>query len=183
MSTVVRKIIVDSRAFLNNAPAQQGTFELPEIILLYGNEALYLQSFHCVASWLSIDATNDTMYILEWQLSDRPRAVKIPHAAYDADSLATQLQAALNGADKTLTGVYTVTRVVSSDATVVTSASATARLHQITLSDGANFWIPDDNTLQDSNFYHNTWLANGGVAYDTTNPPSTNEHFSFPNST
>ena len=29
MSTVVRKIIVDSRAFLNNAPAQSGTFELP----------------------------------------------------------------------------------------------------------------------------------------------------------
>ena len=45
MSTIVRKIIVDSRAFLNNAPAQSGTFELPEIIELYGNEALYLQPF------------------------------------------------------------------------------------------------------------------------------------------
>ena len=40
MSTIVRKIIVDSRAFLNNAPAQSGTFELPEIIELYGNEAV-----------------------------------------------------------------------------------------------------------------------------------------------
>ena len=65
MSLIVRKIIVDSRAFLNNAPAQSGTFELPEIIELYGNEALYLQSFHCVASWLSVDATNNTMYVME----------------------------------------------------------------------------------------------------------------------
>jgi len=32
MSALVRKIIVDSRAFLNNAPAQSGTFELPEIV-------------------------------------------------------------------------------------------------------------------------------------------------------
>ena len=109
MSTVVRKIIVDSRAFLNNAPAQSGTFELPEIIELYGNEALYLQSFHCVASWLSIDATNDTMYILEWQYSNKARAVTIPHAAYDADSLVTQLESALNGTGKTVAGTYTVT--------------------------------------------------------------------------
>ena len=64
MSALVRKIIVDTRAFLNNAPAQSGTFELPEIIELYGNAALYLQSFHCVASWLSIDSTNDTLSLI-----------------------------------------------------------------------------------------------------------------------
>ena len=40
MSALVRKIIVDSRAFLDNAPAQSGTFELPEIIELYGNLSL-----------------------------------------------------------------------------------------------------------------------------------------------
>ena len=80
MSALVRKIIVDSRAFLDNAPAQSGTFELPEIIELYGNEALYLQSFHCVASWLSIDATNDTMYMIENGVTTVARAVKLPHA-------------------------------------------------------------------------------------------------------
>ena len=109
MSTIVRKIIVDSRAFLNNAPAQSGTVELPEIIELYGNEALYLQSFHCVASWLSVDATNDTMYVMEWSLSNQARAVVIPHAACDADSLVTQLQSALNSNGKIVTGSYTVT--------------------------------------------------------------------------
>ena len=106
MSALVRKIIVDSGAFLNNAPAESGTFELPEIIELYGNEALYLQSFHCVASWLSIDATNDTMYLIENGVTTVARAVKLPHAAYDADSLATQLQTALNGAGKVTPGQY-----------------------------------------------------------------------------
>ena len=155
MSATVRKIIVDSRAFLNNAPAQSGTFQLPQIIELYGSQALYLQSFHCVASWLSIDATNDPMYMIENGVTTVARAVKLPHAAYDADSLATQLQSALNGTDKTVQGTYTVTRVVSSDAAVVTSALATARLYQITLTN-ANFWIPDDSNLQSSTFYTNT---------------------------
>ena len=104
MSALVRKIIVDSRAFLNNAPAQSGTFELPEIIELYGNEALYLQSFHCVASWLSIDATNDTMYLIENGTTTVARTVMLLHAAYDADSLATQLQTALNGSGKVTPG-------------------------------------------------------------------------------
>ena len=136
MSALVRKIIVDSRAFLNNAPAQSGTFELPEIIELYGNEALYLQSFHCVASWLSIDATNDTMYMIENGVTTVARAVKLPHAAYDADSLATQLQTALNGAGKVTPGQYTVNRVVSADAAVASSAWSTARLYQIQLQGG-----------------------------------------------
>jgi len=183
MSALVRKIIVDSRAFLNNAPAQSGTFELPEIVELYGNEALYLQSFHCVASWLSIDATNDTMYLIENGTTTVARSVKLPHAAYDADSLATQLQTALNGSGKVTPGQYTVNRVVSADSTVVTSASSTARLYQIQLSGGAHFWIPDDSNLQDTTFYNTQWLTLGGAPYDITNPPSTNELFSFPNST
>ena len=184
MSALVRKIIVDSRAFLNNAPAQSGTFELPEIVELYGNEALYLQSFHCVVSWLSIDATNDTLFVLEFEGTNNvARAVKLPHAAYDADSLATQLQTALNGSGKTIHATYTVNRVVSADSSVVSSGSATARLFQIQLSGGTNFWIRDDNQLMDSSFYDLKWLAVGGPTYDTTNPPSTNELFFFPNST
>ena len=81
-----------------------------------------------MASWLSIDATNDTMFMLENGVTTTARAVKLPHAAYDADSLATQLQTALNGAGKITPGQYTVNRVVSADATVVSSASSTARL-------------------------------------------------------
>jgi hypothetical protein len=180
MSVAVRKIIVDSRAFLNNAPASLGIFELPEDIQLYGNEALYLQSFHCVASWLSVDSTNDTMYLVEFGTTTVNRTIMIPDAAYDADSLATQLQNELNGSGKTVSGTYTVTRVVSSNPDVVTSASATARLYTISLSGGKQFWIPDDSYLEDPNWYANTWLSGGGAAYNVANPPSTNELFSFP---
>ena len=80
------------------------------------------------------------MYVMEWGVSNQARAVVIPHAAYDADSLAAQLQSALNGTGKTVAGTYTVTRVVSANADVVTSASATARLYNTTLTN-ANFWI------------------------------------------
>ena len=136
-----------------------------------------------MASWLSIDSTNDTMYLIENGTTTVSRAVKLPHAAYDADSLATQLQTALNGAGEVTPGQYTVNRVVSADSSVVSSGSATARLFQIQLSGGAHFYIPDDHTLQSDTFYNTEWLAHGGAPYDLTNPPSTNELFSFPNST
>ena len=40
----VKKIIVDSRYFVNNAPAGKGTFELAEIVEIHGSQVLYLES-------------------------------------------------------------------------------------------------------------------------------------------
>ena len=82
----VRKIIVDSRSFLNNAPAGNGVFELPESIDFCENQCLYLESFHCMASWLSVDATNNTIFIIEYGSHTTARTIRIPDAAYDADS-------------------------------------------------------------------------------------------------
>ena len=110
--------------------------------------ALYLQSFHCVASWLSIDSTNDTMYLIENGTTTVARAVKLPHAAYDADSLATQLQTALNGAGKVTPGQYTVNRVVSADASVVSSGSATARLSRSSSAGGRTSGSPTTATFR-----------------------------------
>ena len=42
----VKKIIVDSRYFVNNAPAGKGTFELAEIVEIHGSQVLYLESFN-----------------------------------------------------------------------------------------------------------------------------------------
>ena len=181
----VRKIIVDSRSFLNNAPAGNGVFELPESLDIFQNEFLYLQSFHCMASWLSVDATNNTMFIIEYGVNTTARTIRIPDAAYDADSLAAELQSSLNAPGKSIRGVYSVTRVDSASPDVIVSASATARLYTITLSDQAGqmleeFFIPDDSFLKDIVFYTNTWLPAGGPTYDLANPPSTNELFSFP---
>ena len=41
----VKKIIVDSRYFVDNAPAGKGTFELAEIVEVHGSQVLYLESF------------------------------------------------------------------------------------------------------------------------------------------
>ena len=37
----VKKIIVHSRYFVNNAPAGKGTFELAEIVEIHGSQVLY----------------------------------------------------------------------------------------------------------------------------------------------
>ena len=64
MTSTTRKIIVDSRYF-SSGNASNGTFEIPEDIEIAGHEALYLQSFHMIASWLSIDYSNNQFRIVE----------------------------------------------------------------------------------------------------------------------
>ena len=64
MASTTRKIIVDSRYF-SSGNASSGTFEIPEDIEIAGHEALYLQSFHMIASWLSIDYSSDQFRIVE----------------------------------------------------------------------------------------------------------------------
>ena len=61
----VKKIIVDSRYFVDNAPAGKGTFELAEIVEVQGSQELYLESFQCVNSWFTVDDSNCNHYIIE----------------------------------------------------------------------------------------------------------------------
>ena len=61
----VKKIIVDSRYFVNNAPAGKGTFELSEIVEIHGSQVLYLESFQCANSWFTVDDSNCNLYIIE----------------------------------------------------------------------------------------------------------------------
>ena len=70
----VKKIIVDSRYFVDNASAGKGTFELAEIVEIHGSQVLYLQSFQCANSWFTVDDSNCNLYIIEqgnsgWLLS------------------------------------------------------------------------------------------------------------------
>jgi len=171
MSATTRKIIVDSRYF-SSGNASSGTFEIPEDIEIAGHEALYLQSFHMIASWLSIDYSNDQFRIVEEQANGTTtaRTLTISHAPYDADSLALQLQNQLNAAGKTVLGTYSVTRVSSSDPTVAVSASASSRYYRITLGGNESFMVPNDTQLQSASFYSN-WLFWKGAA--TTLPAPT----------
>ena len=86
-----------------------------------------------IASWLSIDYSNDQFRIVEDQANGTTtaRTLNTSHAPYDADSLALQLQNQLNAAGKTVLGTYSVTRVSTSDPTVSVSASASSRYYRI----------------------------------------------------
>ena len=185
MSTA-RKIIVDSHYF-SSGDASSGTFEIPEDIEIAGHEALHLQSFHMIASWLSIDYPNDQFRIVEEQTNGttRGRTITISHAPYDdTDSLALQMQAQLNANDKTVLGTYSVTRVSSGDPSVAVSASASSRYYRITLSGtGEEFLIPGDSELASSVFYNDWTTLWQGAPYDVNSPYSTNELFSFANAT
>ena len=183
MTSTTRKIIVDSRYF-SSGNASNGTFEIPEDIEIAGHEALYLQSFHMIASWLSIDYSNDQFRIIEEKTNGQvfARTLTISHAPYDADSLTVQLQNQLNGSDKKVLGTYSVARVSSGDPTVAVSASASSRYYRITLSGGGEqFAIPSDQNLASSVFYYDWTTLWGGAVYDAQNPYSTNELFFFPN--
>jgi len=183
MTSTTRKIIVDSRYF-SSGNASNGTFEIPEDIEIAGHEALYLQSFHMIASWLSIDYSNNQFRIVEEQTNGvtRGRTISISQAPYDTDSLASQLQAQLNANDKTVLGTYSVTRVSSGDPSVASSASASSRYYRITLSGGGEeFLIPDDVELASSVFYYDWTTLWQGAPYDVNNLHSTNELFSFAN--
>ena len=57
--------MVDSRYFLDNAPAGQGTFKLSEIINIHAPQVLDLESYQSVNSWYTIDDTNQNIYVVE----------------------------------------------------------------------------------------------------------------------
>ena len=91
--TTVRKIIVDSRYFIEGT-AGQGTFELSEIVDIHPSQVLYLESFQCVNSWYTIDETNRNIYLIENPSGStyKGRITQIKIAPYDSDSFASAFQ-------------------------------------------------------------------------------------------
>ena len=89
----VKKIIVDSRDFVNNAPAGKGTFELAEIVEIHGSQVLYLESFQSANSWFTVDDSNCNLYIIEQVGSGalQERIAQFVTAPYDSDSFGQAL--------------------------------------------------------------------------------------------
>ena len=127
MSTV-RKIIIDSRYFLNDAPAGKGTFELSEIIEIHNSQVLFLESFQCVNSWFTCDTSNNSIYLIENGSSGvfSARIATIAPCPYDSDSLGSAIQDALNAGRAPGIGSYTVTRSTSNSSTSTTGVGSTA---------------------------------------------------------
>ena len=176
----VRKIIIDSRYFLNDAPAGKGTFELSEIVEIHNSQVMFLESFQCVNSWFTCDSSNNSIYLVENGSSGgfKARIATIAACPYDSDSLGSAIQDALNAGRSSGIGSYTVTRSTSNTSTTTTGVgSAAFRYYTITLA-GGNFAIPDFKSLGDPVFYQ-WWLTYGGPSYSIESLQSSNDLFEF----
>ena len=176
----VKKIIVDSRYFVDNASAGKGTFELSEIVEIHGSQVLYLESFQCANSWFTVDESNCNLYIIEQaQAGDftTPRIAQIQTAPYDSDSFGTALENALNNG-KIVSGTYSVSRMTSNASSTSAIGNAAFRYYGVTLNGGGNFSLPDTQHLCDPEFYL-TWLVLHGPAYDRDFLRSSNDLVEF----
>ena len=131
------KIYLDSRHALPNTSGETSSIEveIPGGIELKPNTKVWLSEFTCPASWDTIDASNDTLYVRE--LGGADRVLFIPTGPHDLESLRAAMEEQLNNFSKNPSmGDYTVARVSSG------SGGGTYRLYKISCSVGS-FEIPN----------------------------------------
>ena len=104
----IAKVFIDSRYALAD-----GSVEIPGGgLLLDPSDRRWLGEVSTVASWDTIDATNNALCVIE-QLAggvNNHRAILLSKGLHDLDSLADAMQTALNGVGKSA-GVGTYTSV------------------------------------------------------------------------
>ena len=128
------KLFLDSRYALSD-----GSFLIPgEAILMEPSSRCWLSEFTCVASWDTIDSTNNRLAVRENGVN---RLLTIPSGPHDLESLRSDLETQLNSGAPAGYGPYTVTRTSSG------TGGSTFRTFTITTA-GAAFGIPTaDNKL------------------------------------
>ena len=97
------KVYVDSRY----ATTKKGSeYEIPGGVQMKPSTRCWLSEFTCVAAWHTVDATNNSMHLLEGEVH---RALEKPQGVYDLESLRVDLQAALNSVSRSASmGTYSV---------------------------------------------------------------------------
>ena len=108
------KIYLDSRHALPNTRGETSAIEveIPGGIELHPNTKVWLSEFTCSASWDTIDASNNRLYVRE--LGSPDRVLFIPTGPHDLESLRASMEEELNNFTKNpAMGVYTETRVSS----------------------------------------------------------------------
>jgi hypothetical protein len=177
MTLPVRKIFIDSR-FLVSGDSSSFQYELPEVVELPQDTAAFVTEFTSCASWDTVSARNDHLYVVEQTGgSFAARAVTVPHGAYDSETLRVVVENALNGPGKVLSGTYSVARSSSAGTVSTASIGAAFRYYTINVSGGGQCFFPTDAWLREQ---APTWVAYGGGLYDRQNTKSTNELFQFP---
>ena len=129
-----------SKVFLDSRFAQPDgkTFLIPgEALLLNPESRCWLAEFTCVASWDTIDSSNNTFQITEtFAATTATRTVTLfPPGPHDLESLRSALQESLNFGKPSFMGDYTVSRLDTA------GSGSTARRYGIEQSNGT-FVIP-----------------------------------------
>jgi len=133
----VSKVFLDSRWVEPDGK----TFLIPgEALLLNPDSRVWLGEFTCVASWDTIDDTNNTFRINESNGSSSSRTVTIPNGVYDIESLRGMLQTLLSGDRPAFMGAYTVTRLAAG------TSGSTYRRFKVSVSQGT-FSIPTEENF------------------------------------
>ena len=180
----VRKLYIDSR-YRATGTASNFEYELPETIELPKNTRAFITEFTGVNGWDTVNPTNNKLYVVE-ELNIAThfcRTLALTPNPYDTDGLRTEIEAQLNSSSKRISGTYKVTRTTGAgDSTSATSGTA-YRYFTIEVNGGGGFQIASEPLLRDPAWQSTHWLAFGGLLYDTTNPQSTNELFSFESTT
>ncbi len=104
MNKHISKVFLDTRYTLPD-----GSFVIPgESLLLNPSSRCWLGEFTCVASWDTIDSSNNSFVVVELGTS---RTVTIPTGAHDLESLRVAIEDGLNDAPGAGMGTYSVDRV------------------------------------------------------------------------
>ena len=122
------KLFVDSK-YMDSS----GNFQVPgEAIMVHPTTRVWLAEASIVASFDTIDSTNDSFEIVELGVS---RTVTISNGPHDIESLREAIESSLNFAPGAGMGTYTVTRISTG------SGGSTFRSYRVTCSAGT-FAIP-----------------------------------------
>ena len=131
----VSKVFLDSRYALSDGK----TFIIPgEALLLEPDSRVWLAEFTGVASWDTLDATNNSFVVDEGGVS---RTVVLPTGPHDIESLRTAIEDGLNAAPAAGMGTYTVARVSTG------TGGSTFRSLQVNVSAGYFAIPPSENKL------------------------------------
>ena len=118
----VSKVFIDSRYCLPD-----GSIEIPNGgVQLEPSNRCWLAEFSCVASWHTIDATNNILYLQEKPATGNSilRTISLAHGVYDLDTLAAEIETKLNAAGATGLGFLYVTRASTASSGPQTGGSA-----------------------------------------------------------
>jgi hypothetical protein len=177
MTLSVRKLFIDSR-FAVSGDSSSFQYELPEVLELPHDTVAFVTEFTSVASWDTVNANNNQIYIIENTASlYAARIATIAQGAYDSETLRVAVETALNGATKTVAGTYTVARSSSAGTVNTASLGSAYRYFTIRLDGGGSCFFPQDGWLQKQVSIWNSYV---GPAYDPMNLRSSNELFQFP---